>query len=153
MDAKKYAPFVDAFAEILPQLGFQAVKRGNLSLKEKLMATRDITAIVGLTKKIRGNVAYGMAEDTAKNIASIMMGGMPVENFDEMAQSAISELANMVTANAAISLENIGLETNISPPTLVVGKNITARISQVKSLMVEIITEAGSIEINIGLEI
>lgn len=153
MDAKKYAPFVDAFAEILPQLGFQAVKRGNLALKEKLMATRDVTAILGLTQKIRGNVAYGMAEDTAKNIASIMMGGMPVENFDEMAQSAISELANMVTANAAISLENIGLETNISPPTLIVGKNITARISQVKSLMVEIITEAGLIEINIGLEV
>ncbi|GAB6181416.1 chemotaxis protein CheX [Desulfotomaculum defluvii] len=153
MDAKKFAPFVDACAEILPQLGFQQIKRGNLAFKEKHMATQEVTAIVGLTKKIRGNVAYGMAKDTAKNIASVMMGGMPVENFDEMAQSAISELANMVTANAAITLENIGLETNISPPTLIVGKNITARISQVKSLMVEMLTEAGSIEINIGLEV
>jgi chemotaxis protein CheX len=37
---------------------------------------------------------------TAKKIASIMMTGRPVETLDDMAQSAISELANMISANA-----------------------------------------------------
>ena len=30
-----------------------------------------------------------------------MMMGMPVDDFNEMAQSAISELVNMLTANVA----------------------------------------------------
>lgn len=152
MDAKLFAPFVDAFFEVLPQFGFQQVQRGNLALKDQLVATQEVTAIVGLSQKVRGNVAYSMSQETAKGIASVMMCGMPVEEFDEMAQSAISELSNMVTANAAIAIEGQGLAVDICPPTLIVGKNITARVSQVKTLGVEIITEAGLIEIHIGLE-
>ncbi|WP_198006940.1 chemotaxis protein CheX [Desulforamulus reducens] len=86
-----------------------------------------------------------MTENTAKNIASVMMCGMSVEVFDEM--------ANMVTANAAISLEGLGQEMDISPPTLIVGKNVVTRISSVKTLAAEISTEVGVIEVNIGLEI
>ena len=52
-------------------------------------------------------------------IASTMMGGMPVAQFDELPQSAISELVNMVTANSAIRFEQLGMQVDISPPSLV----------------------------------
>lgn len=61
-----------------------------------------VTVIIGMTKDLRGSVAYNMSEATAMTIASTMMGGMPVAQFDELPQSAISELVNMVTANSAI---------------------------------------------------
>lgn len=153
MDVKLVAPFVDAAFNILPQLGFKEVKRGKLGLKDKMVSTLNITALVGLSKKIRGNIAYSMSETTAKNVASVMMMGMPVAEFDAMAQSAISELANMLAANAAINYEAIGKAVEISPPTLIIGENVTVRVSQVKTLVVEIITEAGTLELNIGLEV
>ena len=152
MDSKLVKPFIDAVLSVLPMLGLTDIKRGNVSIKEKLMTTKDVTVLIGLSQDIRGNVAYGLSEECAKNIASTMMCGMPVSQFNEMAQSAISELVNMVTANAATNLEGIGKFVNISPPTLVTGDNITVRISQVQTVAIEFVTTAGTIELNVGLE-
>jgi len=152
LDVKMVAPFVDAFFEILLQYGFSKVKRGNLSLKDKLLATNEVTAFIGLSEDIRGIVAFSMNQETAKGIASMMMMGVPVEEFDEMAQSAISEMANMVTGCASIGLEQNGLSVQISPPTLIVGNNVRGRLSRVKTLVVEVLTEVGMVEINVGLE-
>ena len=152
MDSKMVKPFIDAVVSVLPMLGLTDIKRGNVAVKDKLATAKDVTVLIGLSQDIRGNVAYGLSEECARNIASTMMGGMPVPEFDEMAQSAISELVNMVTANAATNLESLGKIVNISPPTLVTGENIKARISQVQTLAIEFITPAGSIELNVGLE-
>ena len=112
----------------------------------------DVIAVVGLSQQLRGNVAYAMSQETAKKFASVMMMGMPVEQLDEMSQSAISEASNMITANAAMTLESQGISVNISPPTLVIGHGVKVRISQVQSLIVEIVTEAGVIDVILGLE-
>lgn len=53
-----------------------------------------------------------------------MMMGLPVEELNEMAQSALSELSNMLTANASINFSNIGVNVNISTPTLMYGQDI-----------------------------
>ena len=152
MDAALATPFIKAFFDLLPQMGFQQVKRGNLRVSEKMAVSLDVIAVVGLSQQLRGNVAYAMSQDTAKKFASVMMMGMPVEQLDEMSQSAISEASNMLTANAAMTLESQGLSVNISPPTLVIGNGVKVRISQVQSLIVEIVTEAGVIEVILGLE-
>ena len=153
MDVTHVTPFIDGFFTVLPQLGFTNISRGKLGLKDKLTSTQNVTGIIGLSKQIRGNVAYSMSEDTAKRIASTMMMGMEVAEFDEMAQSAISELVNMVTANSVIHFEEKGVLIDISPPVLIVGENVTVMVCQVKTIAVEIITEVGIIEVNIGLEI
>ena len=152
MDAALATPFIKAFFDLLPQLGFQQVKRGHLRVSEKMAVSLDVIAVVGLSQQLRGNVAYAMSQETAKKFASVMMMGMPVEQLDEMSQSAISEASNMITANAAMTLESQGISVNISPPTLVIGQGVKVRISQVQSLIVEIVTEAGVIEVILGLE-
>ena len=152
MDAALATPFIKAFFDLLPQLGFQQVKRGNLRVSEKMAVSLDVIAVVGLSQQLRGNVAYAMSQETAKKFASVMMMGMPVEQLDEMSQSAISEASNMITANAAMTLESQGISVNISPPTLVIDHGVKVRISQVQSLIVEIVTEAGVIDVILGLE-
>lgn len=146
-------PFIEAIGLVLPQVGISKLERGKLGLKDKLVSTMDVTVLVGLTKGMRGNIAYSMSQQTAKQVASAMMMGMPVAEFDMLAQSAISELANMMAAKAAVGMEQIGKVIDISPPTLIIGKNVTARVSQVQTLVVVMETEAGAIELNIGLEI
>lgn len=153
MDVKMVTPFIEAIGLVLPQVGISKIERGKLGLKEKLVSTMDVTVLVGLTKGMRGNIAYSMSQQTAKQVASAMMMGMPVVEFDMLAQSAISELANMMAAKAAVGMEQIGKVIDISPPTLIIGKNVTARVSQVQTLVVMMETEAGAIELNIGLEI
>ena len=114
MDAKLVNPFVDAFVAVMPQMGFPEPKRVKMNVKTKNAVSLGVAVIVGFTKQLRGNIVYNMSEDTAKYIASTMMMGMPVETFDEMAQSAISEMSNMLTANAATNLTGLGLDVDIS---------------------------------------
>ena len=128
MDAKLVNPFVDAFTAVMPQIGFAEPKRTKMGVKAQNAVSLGVSVIVGFTKQIRGNIVYNMSEDTAKFIASTMMMGMPIENFDDMAQSAISEMSNMLTATAATNLSGMGLEVDISTPSLSIGKEFQMKI-------------------------
>ncbi|MCH7745973.1 MAG: chemotaxis protein CheX [Chloroflexi bacterium] len=50
--------------------------------------------------QIEGNVLYGFDIETAKAIAGTMMGE-ELDELDEIALSALGELANMISGNAA----------------------------------------------------
>ena len=152
MDARYINPVIDSFREILPQLGFADIQRGKLSMGSNSVESLGVTVIIGMTKDLRGSVAYNMSEATAMTIASTMMGGMPVAQFDELPQSAISELVNMVTANSAIRFEQLGMQVDISPPSLVVGHDFRARLLQEKFLVIEMLADGNLIQLNLGLE-
>lgn len=151
MDVKMINPFIEAIMYIMPQLGFQSITKGKVSVGDQFMTSKGVTVLVGLTDEMRGNVAYNMTEETAKKIASTMMMGMPVAEMDDMAQSAISELTNMVTGNAATNFGKYGLKVDISPPTLVIGSDFKAKVSCNKFLVVEMIADSLVLELNIGL--
>jgi len=152
VDVKLINPFIDAFMTIMPQVGFQNIARGKVSLKEKAADSLGVTVLVGLTKEIRGNVAYNMSDETARAIASTMMCGMPVATFDEMAQSAISELSNMLTANSATNLTALGIEVDISTPSLTIGDGFTVKISDAQYVAIEMMADGHTVEINIALK-
>ena len=152
MDAKLVNPFVDAFTTVMPQMGFPEPTRLKMNVREQNAVSKGVSVIVGFTKQIRGNVVYNMTEDTAKFIASTMMMGMPVAEFDAMAQSAISEMSNMLTANAATNLTGMGLEVDISTPSLSIGENFQVKISDSQYLTVEMDLAGHVVELDIAVE-
>ena len=152
MDAKLVNPFVDAFTSVMPQMGFQEPKRAKLYVRERNAVSRGVSVIVGFTKQIRGNVVYNMSVDTAKYIASTMMMGMPINDFDAMAQSAISEMSNMLTANAATNLTGMGYEVDISTPSLTIGENFQVKISDAQYLTVEMDLGGQVVELDIAVD-
>ena len=152
MDAKLVNPFVDAFTAVMPQIGFAEPKRTKMGVKAQNAVSLGVSVIVGCTKQIRGNIVYNMSEDTAKFIASTMMMGMPIENFDDMAQSAISEMSNMLTATAATNLSGMGLEVDISTPSLSIGQNFQVKISDTNYLTVEMDLAGHLVELDIAVE-
>ena len=152
MDAKLVNPFVDAFTAVMPQIGFAEPNRTKMGVKAQNAVSLGVSVIVGFTKQIRGNIVYNMSEDTAKFIASTMMMGMPIENFDDMAQSAISEMSNMLTATAATNLSGMGLEVDISTPSLSIGQNFQVKISDTNYLTVEMDLAGHLVELDIAVE-
>jgi len=152
MDAKLVNPFVDAFTTVMPQMGFPEPKRVNLNVQEKNAVSLGVAVIVGFTKQVRGNIVYNMDEETAKFIASQMMMGMPVNEFDAMAQSAISEMSNMLTANAATNLAGLGMEVDISTPSLTIGQGFQVKISDDKYLTVTMDLGGHTVELDIAVE-
>lgn len=153
MDVKYILPFLEALKGVLEQFGAADIKRGNMAKNELMHVDTDITAVVGMVGQVRGNIAYSMAEDTANKIVSAMMMGMPVEELDAMGRSALGEFSNMVTGNASTLLSNSGVQVDITPPSIIFGKDVYFIISSVETLKIEMESSLGKIEVNIGLEI
>lgn len=152
MDVNHVNPFIQAFTTVMPQLGFSSVSKGELSVKGKQLVGSGLIIVVGIVGEIKGNVVYFIEVENAKKIASTMMMGMPVTKLDEIAQSAISELTNMLTANTATFFSNIGIVIDISTPTLLRGEDITIDMSSSQVLCIELIADSIPIEINIAFE-
>lgn len=114
-------PFSTAALNVLPQLGFE-VSLGDIIECDRKLDVPGVIVVIGITGGLHGNVIFAMNEDCAKMIASTMMMGMPIEQFDDMAQSAVSELSNMLAANTCIELSGKGVTADISTPTLMYGQ-------------------------------
>jgi len=121
MKNKFAEPFVNSFLSVMPQLGFEDVHTGSIKEMGKTIESPGVIVILGVVGELRGNVIYGMNEESAKKVASTMMMGMEVTEFDAMAQSAVSELSNMLTATASTEFTGLGIKTDISTPTLMYG--------------------------------
>lgn len=151
MDINHINPVLDAFLNVMPQLGLGEVKKKDITLRGRFIESPGVVVIIGLLGDIKGNIIYGMKEEDAKKIASAMMMGMNVENFDELAQSAISELVNMLTANASTNFSKDNITVDISTPTLIYGK-FTANSSSDKVICISMEVNGAIIEVNISLE-
>lgn len=113
--------FSNAFLNVMPQLGITDVTLQNEEECDHQINATGAVCIIGIVGELHGNVIFSMGEECAKNIASGMMCGMEVPEFDEMAQSAICELSNMLAANACMELSVMGANVDISTPTLMYG--------------------------------
>lgn len=152
MDVKFVNPFIESFHTVMPQLGFVNTGIGNLSTKAKEVSGDGVIVVLGLVGDIKGNVVYTLEVESAKKIASTMMMGMPVDEFDELAGSALSELTNMLTATAATCFSNIGIKIDISTPTMLSGENMIVKMKSDQILCVQLIADDVLIDVNISFE-
>ncbi|WP_294156538.1 chemotaxis protein CheX [uncultured Clostridium sp.] len=150
MDVKHINPVIESVNNIMPQLGFVGVSKKGVSVKGKNIESPGVVIIIGLIGDVKGNIIYGMSIDDAKKIASQMMMGMPVDDLNEMAQSAISELVNMLTANVATNYSRDNINVDISTPTLIKGE-FTANASTDKVICIEMDVSGINIQVNISL--
>lgn len=151
VDAKLVNPIIDAFMEVMPQMGFPMPKRLRVYLQDRNVISNGVTVTVGFTKQMSGKVIYNMTADTARYIASTMMFGVPVTKFNELAQSAIREMSNMLTAHTAMGFSKMGVEVDITTPDLTIGEDYTIKISEANYLTVEM--EVGGHRIDIALAV
>lgn len=152
MDVKNINPFTESFFSIMPQFGFSDIKKGGLSLKNQDLDCSGVVIVVGIVGEVKGNVAYSMSLEAAKQIASKMMMGMPVTDFGEMEKSALSELANILTANTVTLFSQRDVLIDISTPTLLQGDDISLQIGPDKILCIELFADDIPIEVNIAFK-
>ena len=101
-------PFVETSYRVLKEvLGGAEVKRGELSLKSVAMPVMGVAALVGLAGDVEGRVLFDMTYETALNLAS-KMNGETLTQFDDLVKATISELANLITAQAVTKLHELG---------------------------------------------
>lgn len=152
MDVNSLVPFLNAVKYTLEQFGVIDIKKGEIVKKEVLFTNNNVGSVIAVTGRLSGNVAYAMSMNTAKNLVSTMMMGMPVETIDDMGKSAIGELSNMITGHASMELSQNGYEVNITPPDVKVHEDSIGHINKNETIAVNLETSVGVIEVNIALK-
>jgi len=145
------APFVEASARVLMQECGETVTRGQLYRVRSPQTANDVSALIAITGGVAGLVIYSMGTETACGFASKMMGETVTE-LDAMAQSAIAELANMITGQAGIGLERAGFPSDMSPPVLLLGQGSSIATFNLTRLVVPLVVSFGDFLIDIAIK-
>ena len=143
-------PFVEAAFNILKEVVDSDIKRGELYLKSTSQPVLGVAAIVGLAGDVEGRVLFDMTEPTALGIAG-QMNGEELASFDELAKATITELANMITAQAVTKLHDLGFTFDLTPPAIFTGENMEVTDTGVEALIVPIELNYGKLEINVAV--
>lgn len=152
MDVNLINPILVAFADILPQIGFQKIEKKNISLLGSTFNYDGVLINLAVVGSIKGVILIGMDLDAAKRFASKMMMGMEVPVFDDLAQSAVSEMGNMVCANACTQFSKMGLEgLDISPPTIMISEGGRATLPVPQTIAIHFLVDEIDIKVYVGL--
>ena len=145
ISAEHINTFLQASGTVLNQLCGYQVAFGSVSMENLVLTADDLLIMLGITGELTGQVCICIKTETAKQIVSKMMMGMPVTEMDDMARSAISELGNMIMGSAATLLSEKNTLIDITPPTLGIGK-VTFLMPDVVSLKVPVTYDTGGFD-------
>jgi chemotaxis protein CheX len=150
MNVKFLNPFLLAAADVLEAEVGLASTRGSLSLQKSSLTGSEVTVLISIIGQVQGVVLYGMSIATSLAIVSRIMG-QPFTEFDNLAQSGIGELGNVISGKATINLSNAGFQTTISPPTLIVGEGAQISTLDFSRIVVPLETEVGQLVVHLAV--
>jgi len=145
-------PFISVSVNLMKMVCNETASRGKVFIKNSTFASDNVVIIIGVAGEIKGQVFFSMNNITACNIASTMMFGTEVKELDDMAKSAIAELGNMIMGNVSTEFFNNGIKIDITPPTVLVGKDMALSTRGLKTICIPLLLEKlGKIEIDVTL--
>lgn len=152
MNVEYINPFINVSVNLIQMVCNVGAKRGQIYIKTSPFLADSVAIIIGIAGEFKGQVFFSMDESTACKIASSMMMGMEVNCLDEMSKSAIAELGNMIMGNVSTEFYNSGIKIDITPPTVLVGKDITISTKGIKTICVPLDLESvGRIDIDVSI--
>ncbi len=150
MKAEYLNPFVEAAGEVIQAEVHLDIRRGELAVQHSAFTADEITVLISLVGQVEGLALYGMSIATGLALVSRMMA-REFPEFDDLAQSGVAELGNVITGRASVKLTEAGLRSNISPPTLIQGKGVKISTLQFPRVVVPLIFELGEIQVHLAL--
>lgn len=145
-------PFIESGMHILRETTQMEIDRGSPSLDDGQFKAPEVSVVLGIVGDMEGQVIYAVSMGCALGIAGKMMGGIEVKELDEMSKSAIAELGNMITGNAATRFEKDNLNIDISPPTVMTGSGVTIGWPLHRALVVPLKMEVGEMIVWVCME-
>ena len=91
-----------------------------------------------------------MSETVALKLISAILGQETTE-LDELGQSGIAEMANVIAGSAGVDLAEDGIETIINPPLVLAGCGARLSTVEIQRLVVPLATEFGDVKLHVAL--
>ena len=151
MRSEFISPFIRAAVEVLTTELGTTPRRGPIRLDTGPCSTQDVLALIGVAGPISGTALYGMSTQTACAIVAHILG-QEFPTFDELAESGIGELGNVITGRAAVLLAEAGYPADLAAPLVLTGAGVRLTSLDVPRLVVPLETIAGRLEIQVALK-
>ena len=126
------------------------VSRGSDIVEGNPYTTEDVTAVIGVSGMLRGSIYLSMSEPTALKLISSIIG-QDVDELDDLGQSGVAEMANVIAGAAGINLAEEGIATTINPPLVLVGRGARLSTVEIQRLVVVLTTSHGDVRLHVAL--
>jgi len=125
MDVNLLNQFILSTDHIFTQVANRSLKKESVQFFENGHKVKvSVATILGITGAIKGQLVLAIDEEIAKKFASAIMMGEPVPEYNEIAESGVCEMANMIAGETARRLLDMGFLCDLSVPSIVRGKEI-----------------------------
>lgn len=125
--------------------------RQSLVKKNSPIPGLPVCIVLGVAGDIRGQVVYSMDPLFAHDITQIMLPNKGQNELRQYINSAVGEIGNMITGQASIALAGNEKIINITPPSVLTGNQIVFDFLQMPTVCMRLISEFGTLEINIAI--
>lgn len=139
-----------AAADVLETETGVAPDRGKIALAPDDKTAQDITVLVTLTGEIVGSVSIGTSKAEASNLVSQLLGSD--ESIEqELVESGIAELVNMIAGRVTVKLSEQGITTDISTPLVILGSGTTIKTVNTQKVAIPLQFPNCRLELNVAL--
>lgn len=149
MDVKYINPFLKATNDILQQTTGETIEVKKPFVKKTPYHSEHLVVLIGVTGSMHGQVIMSFDRESGTHIASKMMGGIEMDELNEIGRSAIGELCNMIMGTTATIFSEQKMKINITPPTQLTGDNLEITHKNTAICIPVQINSTVKIEINI----
>lgn len=144
-------PFLGATVKVIKDACQMDVTLGKPSLKEAVFTEDELLILMGITGEMKGQAILDFNIPGALEIATKMCM-MPMTELNELSESAICELCNMILGNTATLFSVKGIGIDITPPTICTG-NVSFNSAFAANICLPVIYEGHEIfQINIAIK-
>ena len=143
--------FIRSAAEVFKKEINITLTRQQLTKKDSPIPGLPMSIILGITGSLRGQVVYSMDSNFAFEVArALLPNKLPVE-IKKLENSAVAEIANIITGQASIALAGETEKINLTPPAVFSGRDVHVDFLSIPTISLRMLSEIGVLEINIGL--
>ncbi len=122
MDVRFINPFLSATANAFSTMLGIPVHRDPPQVDRSFRALADVSGIIGITGQVRGAVVLSFPGGLARRVTEGLIGE-PVGEDDPAIGDTVGELANIVAGGVKKEYADMGLDFQISTPTIAAGRN------------------------------
>lgn len=152
MNVEYLNPIIKASTFVLQQACNVTAAVGKPYLTQTTYDDEVFVVMLGITGQLHGQVLLVMDVEIARDLASRMMMGMPVDELNDMAKSALGELMNMTMGNAMTFFSEREILLDITPPTMFVSSELTLSVGDSRMVCIPIEFEGSKVELNVAIK-
>jgi chemotaxis protein CheX len=148
MKAEYVNPVFKAVTEVFKAMLDIEVSRGTMGAVAG--GKQEVDIQINVIGDVAGSILFQFPQDTTLNIVQIM-SGMEIKELDSFVTSAMGEISNIISGNAASYLAKTNYHCDIMPPQIAVTNAAVAPQFAPETLNIPLHTNIGDMNIYISL--